>query len=86
MKTPDSGCATFYHPLFQRGRPKLLSQIKRSTHYGAAGPDRGEVQALKCEIADLKSQVNDVNDKVCIVCVLCVWYMLLKHNTTLHVD
>jgi hypothetical protein len=51
----------FRHEKFQRGRPDLLSEIRKSNHTEAA--DKQEVDALKTEVKDLKSKLaNMTND------------------------
>jgi hypothetical protein len=45
----------FRHEKFQRGRPDLLSEIRKSNHTEAA--DKQEVDALKCEVKELKSKL-----------------------------
>lgn len=45
----------FRHEKFQRGRPDLLSEIRKSNHTEAA--DKKEVDALKSEVRDLKSRM-----------------------------
>jgi hypothetical protein len=49
----------FRHDKFQRGRPDLLSQIRKSSSETA---DKQEVEQLRCEIKDLKSALTNVTD------------------------
>eukprot|EP01031_Cornospumella_fuschlensis_P035079 gene35079-42484_t len=44
----------FRHPHFVRGKPQLLSEIKRSLHFEQGG----------AEVSELKREVQDLNDKV----------------------
>lgn len=46
----------FHHPLFRKGRPDLLSEIKKPHQKEPA--DKEEVDGLKSEVKDLKSQVK----------------------------
>ena len=48
----------FRHEKFQRGRPDLLSEIKKSNHTEAA--EKQEVDALKAEVRQLKNQINSM--------------------------
>jgi len=48
----------FRHEKFQRGRPDLLAEIKKSNHTEAA--EKQEVDALKAEVKQLKSQLASV--------------------------
>jgi hypothetical protein len=51
----------FRHEKFQRGRPDLLSEIRKSNHTEAA--DKQEVDALKSEVKELKARLaNMTND------------------------
>lgn len=51
----------FRHEKFQRGRPDLLSQIRKNSSETA---DKQEVEQLRCEIRDLKDALSTVNDDV----------------------
>eukprot|EP00602_Paraphysomonas_sp_CaronLab_P004337 CAMPEP_0185031490 /NCGR_PEP_ID=MMETSP1103-20130426/18994_1 /TAXON_ID=36769 /ORGANISM="Paraphysomonas bandaiensis, Strain Caron Lab Isolate" /LENGTH=314 /DNA_ID=CAMNT_0027567033 /DNA_START=215 /DNA_END=1159 /DNA_ORIENTATION=+ len=48
----------FQHPLFQRDRPDLLGDIKRSISCGESGPSAQEFETLKTEVSELSSQVE----------------------------
>ena len=50
----------FRHEKFQRGRPDLLSEIRKSNHTEAA--DKQEVDALKTEVKELKSQLANMSN------------------------
>jgi HSF-type DNA-binding len=61
MTDVESKYWKFRHERFQRGRPDLLSEIKKSNHTEAA--EKHEVDALKMEVRDLKTQlVNMTKD------------------------
>jgi hypothetical protein len=49
----------FRHEKFQRGRPELLAEIKKSNHVEAA--EKQEVEALRSEVKLLKSQLATMN-------------------------
>jgi alkylhydroperoxidase/carboxymuconolactone decarboxylase family protein YurZ len=49
----------FRHEKFQRGRPDLLAEIKKSNHVEAA--EKQEVEALRSEVKLLKSQLAAMN-------------------------
>jgi HSF-type DNA-binding len=49
----------FRHEKFQRGRPDLLAEIKKSSHVEAA--EKQEVDALKTEVKVLKNQIATMN-------------------------
>lgn len=49
----------FRHEKFQRGRPDLLSEIRKSNHNEAA--EKQEVDALKCEVHELKTKLSNVS-------------------------
>ena len=51
----------FRHEKFQRGRPDLLSQIRKNS---SETVDKQEVDQLKSEIRDLKDALSSVNDDV----------------------
>mmetsp|Transcript_99637 Transcript_99637/g.287628 ORF Transcript_99637/g.287628 Transcript_99637/m.287628 type:complete len:249 (-) Transcript_99637:644-1390(-) len=55
----DSKLWRFKHDLFQRGRPELLSQIRKSNHTEAA--DKKEVEELRREVKDLKNRLNSMS-------------------------
>lgn len=55
MTDVESKYWKFRHEKFQRGRPDLLSEIKKSNHTEAA--EKHEVDALKMEVRDLKHQL-----------------------------
>mmetsp|Transcript_833 Transcript_833/g.1405 ORF Transcript_833/g.1405 Transcript_833/m.1405 type:complete len:339 (-) Transcript_833:228-1244(-) len=48
----------FHHPLFQRDRPDLLGEIKRSISCSESGPSAQEFEALKTEVSELTNQVE----------------------------
>jgi len=48
----------FRHEKFQRGRPDLLSEIRKSNHTEAA--DKKEVDQLRSEVQDLRSRINSM--------------------------
>lgn len=50
----------FRHPSFVRGKPHLLSDIKRSMHFIAEGNSNGNVK----EISELKSQVESLTERL----------------------
>mmetsp|Transcript_19727 Transcript_19727/g.29199 ORF Transcript_19727/g.29199 Transcript_19727/m.29199 type:complete len:202 (-) Transcript_19727:1-606(-) len=52
----------FKHELFTKNTPNNLSEIKRATHY-IATPEK-EVDALKVEVGDLKSQISRMDDQI----------------------
>ncbi len=58
----DSKFWRFRHEKFQRGRPDLLTEIRKSNHQEV--PDKQEVDALKSEVKDLRSRLaratNDI--------------------------
>ncbi|KAG7374532.1 HSF-type DNA-binding protein [Nitzschia inconspicua] len=49
----------FRHDKFQRGRPDLLAQIKKSSHVEPA--EKHEVDALKAEVKSLKNQITTMH-------------------------
>jgi hypothetical protein len=49
----------FRHDKFQRGRPELLAEIKKSNHIEAA--DKQEVDVLRSEVKLLKAQIAHMN-------------------------
>jgi HSF-type DNA-binding len=51
----------FRHEMFQRGRPDLLSQIRKNS---SETVDKQEVDQLKSEIRDLKDALCSLNDDV----------------------
>jgi hypothetical protein len=51
----------FTHPSFVRGKPELLSEIKRSTHYGA---ERSVVVTLEKEVHGLKLQIGEMDERI----------------------
>jgi hypothetical protein len=55
----------FRHPSFIRGKPQLLSDIKRSMHFVAENGSNGkEISELKSQVANLTEQLNALNDTV----------------------
>jgi|AntRauTorckE5430_2_1112549.scaffolds.fasta_scaffold00480_10 hypothetical protein len=52
---PESKYWRFRHEYFLRGRPDLLSEIKKANH--SQGADQEEVNALKKEVSQLKGQL-----------------------------
>lgn len=65
---PESKYWRFRHEYFLRGRPDLLSEIKKANH--SQGADQEEVNALKDEVSQLKSQLAAMQgnmDKVTIM-------------------
>jgi hypothetical protein len=50
----------FRHEKFQRGRPDLLSEIRKSNHTEAA--DKQEVDALKGEVKELKTRLTNMTN------------------------
>jgi hypothetical protein len=46
----------FRHEKFQKGRPDLLAEIRKSNHNESA--DKQEVDTLKCEVGDLRDRMN----------------------------
>lgn len=48
----------FRHDKFQRGRPDLLSEIRKSNHTEAA--EKKEVDALRSEVYELRSKINSM--------------------------
>lgn len=52
----------FRHEKFQRGRPDLLCEIRKSNHTEAA--DKQEVDALKNEVQDLKARMATMNQEM----------------------
>jgi hypothetical protein len=58
MTDAESKYWKFRHDKFQRGRPDLLSEIKKSNHTEAA--EKHEVDALKMEVRDLKHQLGNM--------------------------
>jgi hypothetical protein len=50
----------FYHEQFQRGRPDLLSEIKKPSQIESA--DKQEVEKLKMEVVDLKRDLDAATD------------------------
>lgn len=58
MTDVESKYWKFRHDKFQRGRPDLLSEIKKSNHTEAA--EKHEVDALKMEVRDLKTQLYNM--------------------------
>lgn len=52
----------FRHEKFLRGKPELLTQIKRANHYEATPSDQIElVEDLKGEVSQLKERIEDMN-------------------------
>lgn len=52
----------FRHEYFIRGRPDLLSEIKKANH--SQGADQEEVNQLKQEVVTLKSQLDTMKDEM----------------------
>lgn len=52
----------FRHEFFIRGRPDLLSEIKKANH--SQGADQEEVNQLKQEVVTLKSQLGAMQDEM----------------------
>jgi hypothetical protein len=52
----------FRHEKFQRGRPDLLAEIKKSNHIEAA--EKQEVEALKSEVNDLRTQMAQMRKEM----------------------
>ena len=52
----------FRHEKFQRGRPDLLTEIRKSNHTEAA--EKQEVEALKKEVADLRGKLANVTGDI----------------------
>jgi len=50
----------FRHEKFQRGRPDLLAEIRKSNHNESA--DKQEVDTLKAEVQDLKDRLNSLTN------------------------
>lgn len=53
----------FRHPLFQRGKPHLLSDIKRAVHYGDPSNPQ-EVAELKCQVSGLQEKISTMTDSI----------------------
>eukprot|EP00554_Chaetoceros_debilis_P008487 CAMPEP_0194104370 /NCGR_PEP_ID=MMETSP0150-20130528/4716_1 /TAXON_ID=122233 /ORGANISM="Chaetoceros debilis, Strain MM31A-1" /LENGTH=488 /DNA_ID=CAMNT_0038791879 /DNA_START=105 /DNA_END=1574 /DNA_ORIENTATION=- len=53
---PDSRYWRFRHEYFLRGRPDLLSEIRKANH--SQGADQEEVNALKSEVSQLREQLS----------------------------
>ena len=51
----------FRHEFFQRGKPSLLKKIKKASHTAA---DQAEVDSLKKEVTELRSQLTDMSETV----------------------
>lgn len=57
----------FRHPSFVRGKPQLLSEIKRSMHFVPEGNNSGnvkEISELKSQVATLTERLTFLNDQV----------------------
>lgn len=55
----------FRHPSFLRGKPHLLSEIKRSMHFVPEGNgNTKEITELKSQVADLTEKLSALNDQV----------------------
>jgi hypothetical protein len=50
----------FRHDKFQRGRPDLLAEIRKSNHNESA--DKQEVDILRTEVKELRSRLNTMNE------------------------
>lgn len=59
---PDQKYWRFRHEYFIRGRPDLLSEIKKANH--SQGADQEEVNQLKQEVTSLKSQLSAMQDNM----------------------
>lgn len=59
----DSKWWEFRHPLFERGKPHLLSEIKRAVHYGDSSNPQ-EVAELKCQVTGLQEKISSMNDSI----------------------
>mmetsp|Transcript_5079 Transcript_5079/g.7731 ORF Transcript_5079/g.7731 Transcript_5079/m.7731 type:complete len:387 (-) Transcript_5079:317-1477(-) len=68
----------FKHEKFQRGKPLLLAEIKRATHYNSPA-DQEELQTLKSEVSVMKEQMSRMNNTICELTSLV--HSLLKHGT-----
>lgn len=55
----DSKWWVFKHPMFQKDKPHLLSEIKRAVHYGDPSNPQ-EVADLKCQVSGLQDKVTDM--------------------------
>eukprot|EP01036_Dinobryon_divergens_P055383 gene55383-73965_t len=53
----------FRHPLFQKGKPNLLSEIKRAVHYGDPSNPQ-EVAELKCQVSGLQEKISNMTDSI----------------------
>mmetsp|Transcript_10495 Transcript_10495/g.10558 ORF Transcript_10495/g.10558 Transcript_10495/m.10558 type:complete len:388 (-) Transcript_10495:253-1416(-) len=53
----------FRHPLFQRGKPSLLSEIKRAVHYGDPSNPQ-EVAELKCQVSGLQEKITVMKNSI----------------------
>jgi len=53
----------FRHPLFQRGKAHLLSEIKRAVHYGDPSNPQ-EVAELKCQVSGLQEKISNMTDSI----------------------
>lgn len=52
----------FRHPQFLRDEPQLISEIKRSVHFEAAGGQ--EVSELKTQVTGLNNRITALNDQI----------------------
>lgn len=59
---PDQKYWRFRHEYFIRGRPDLLSEIKKANH--SQGADQEEVNQLKQEVTSLRSQLSEMKDNM----------------------
>ncbi|OQR88656.1 HSF-type DNA-binding [Thraustotheca clavata] len=67
METDDiKNSWEFYHDLFIRGKPHLMSKIKRKTNYSECEPlpDRDEVDDLRQQVTELQTQVATLTGNI----------------------
>lgn len=73
----------FRHEKFQRGRPDLLAEIRKSNHTEAA--DKQEVEQLRSEVKDLRAKVCTMNQEMekMATLIATVMQQQQQHNSAL---
>lgn len=80
---PDSKYWRFRHEYFLRGRPDLLTEIKKANH--SQGADQEEVNALKKEVTQLRGQLAAMQgDMEKVTNMMQRMYPRVGHDTTEH--
>lgn len=54
----------FRHEKFLKGKPHLLSKIKRANHYETSSSDQGDVEDLKSEVTHLRGRIDEMCETI----------------------